>query len=450
MSEQRCVVRAVSWRDFLPWLIIFRTFRLSLSFPLLTMATLGAVLTPIGWRVSERLFSPAAEINSPLSQETEQSGALNQAVAANRRLPSEQPVDPAADLPQLAAQPDTFFQSSRYYGLVYPQLTAPFKALFRQDLTLSQLAYYLFGGLWMLFVWSFFGSAIARTAAVQLGREERCGLGEALQHSRRKFGSYFAAPLYPLLAVALLLSPVALLGFFFLGDSTVVVAAILWIFALIAGFLSVLLLVGLFFGWPLIWGAVATESSDAFDALSRSYAYTYQRPLHYLFYVVVAGILGVCCWVVVGLFTQAVIDITYWAASWGANIGVLSGENAQRMQEVQGMQPGDQATGSLWFGLQMLTFWEHLLWTLAAGFRYSFFWCAATAIYLLLRRDVDQTEFDEVYVDEADHQISLPPLKTDQHGVAGAPDDSGDPPPGEADTPGDGALPEEKDHPDGE
>ena len=36
--------------------------------------------------------------------------------------------------------------------------------------------------------------------------------------------------------------------------------------------------------------------------------------------------------------------------------------------------------------------WEGLLRTIAAAFSYSFFWCAAAAIYLLLRRDVDQPQ----------------------------------------------------------
>ena len=48
-----------------------------------------------------------------------------------------------------------------------------------------------------------------------------------------------------------------------------------------------LLLLGLAFGWPLMWATISTEGTDSFDALSRSYAYVFQRPLRYLFYVVV-------------------------------------------------------------------------------------------------------------------------------------------------------------------
>ena len=49
---------------------------------------------------------------------------------------------------------------------------------------------------------------------------------------------------------------------------------------------------GMLAGWPLMWGAIAAEDSDAFDAISRSYAYTFQRPLHYLFYACFASFIA--------------------------------------------------------------------------------------------------------------------------------------------------------------
>ena len=47
------------------------------------------------------------------------------------------------------------------------------------------------------------------------------------------------------------------------------------------------LAVGLAAGWPLMWPTISSEGTDAFDALSRSYAYVYQRPLAYLLYAVI-------------------------------------------------------------------------------------------------------------------------------------------------------------------
>jgi len=68
---------------------------------------------------------------------------------------------------------------------------------------------------------------------------------------------------------------------------------------------------------------------------------------------------------------------------------------------------------------------------LAVGFLYSYFWTASTCIYLLLRRDADATEMDEVFLedDDVERSGSLPPLGTDK---AGAPVVTDDPPPDEA------------------
>ena len=54
-----------------------------------------------------------------------------------------------------------------------------------------------------------------------------------------------------------------------------------------------ILLLGALVGWPLMWATVSVEGTDAFDALSRSYAYTYHRPWRLLWYVLFAGFLAV-------------------------------------------------------------------------------------------------------------------------------------------------------------
>ena len=58
------------------------------------------------------------------------------------------------------------------------------------------------------------------------------------------------------------------------------------------------------------------------------------------------------------------------------------------------------------------------------AFVFSYFWTATTAIYFLLRRHVDATEMDEVYVPKGkDH--GLPPLDHNAAGVAGLADIAG-------------------------
>ena len=93
-----------------------------------------------------------------------------------------------------------------------------------------------------------------------------------------------------------------------------------------------LLLLGLLFGWPLMWATISAEGTDSFDALSRSYAYVFQRPLHYLFYALVAGVIGWLGWLLVQNFAAGVVWMGYWAAGWGSggrcNPGVMNGTAA--------------------------------------------------------------------------------------------------------------------------
>src|SRR5262249_20682833 len=42
----------------------------------------------------------------------------------------------------------------------------------------------------------------------------------------------------------------------------------------------------------------------------------------------------------------------------------------------------------------------YLIFLIVVGFGYSFFWCASTIIYLLMRRRVDDTDLDEIHLEE--------------------------------------------------
>jgi hypothetical protein len=50
--------------------------------------------------------------------------------------------------------------------------------------------------------------------------------------------------------------------------------------------------------------------------------------------------------------------------------------------------------------VKALVFWTRGLTALLASFGWGYFWAIATAVYLLLRQDVDGTEMDEVVIDE--------------------------------------------------
>ncbi len=271
------------------------------------------------------------------------------------------------------------------------------------------MACLLLCGLASLAISAYFGGAITRIAAVQLAADERVSLPAAARHACGKWPSYFVAPLLPLFGIAVAAVPVWLGGLLLNANVGILLAAVIWPLLLIAGLVMALLLLGLIFGWPLMWATIGTEGTDSFDALSRSYAYVFQRPLQYLFYVIVAALLGTLGWLLVSLFASSVIFLTYWAAGLGCGADDLA-------PVIWG---ADSLTGAGKVGMRLIHFWVGCVKLLAVGFVSGYFWSAVSAIYLLLRRDVDATEMDEVFLDEdaSEQAYGLPPLKTDESGA---------------------------------
>jgi hypothetical protein len=320
MSDERHVVRQIAWRELFPWLNLFTALRLAISLRGLLLALLGLVLTTAGWRICAQVFSNAGDADFQAWLDTQSRWPIDDV----------QPIPPpevrAPAIGGDAASPD--WRPGQWgYGMpivhAWRQLSLPFIDLFDPTGGLLRFTYSLLCGLWALVVWSFFGAAITRMAAVKLAREERLSWGQLLTYTRKKWPSYFTAPLFPLIGVLLATVPLALLGLLLRFDAGILIAGLLWPIALAAGIFMAILMIGLLFGWPLMWTTISSEGTDAFDALSRSYAYVYQRPLHFFFYVLVAALLGVLGWQIVSAFAVAVIDLSNWAISWGSGHAAL-------------------------------------------------------------------------------------------------------------------------------
>jgi len=397
------IVRHVAWSDLFPWVSIFRSFRVAISLWVLLLAAAGLLLTLAGWTLFGWVFS-AAPGNLALV-----GGGSDSPWQAAARMVPDRPSLPGDWLPDPEAEVSPAGFRDPIFG-PWAQLTAPARLLLMNlELGVSGLAYLVLCGLWSLGVWGFVGGAITRMAAVQLASEERIGWVAAMRYAASKWPSYVGAPLLPMLGVLLLAVPVAVLGLFLRFGVGIFLAALVWPLALLAGLIMTVLLLGVVFGWPLMWSTISTEGSDSFDALSRSYAYVFQRPLHYLFYALVAAVLGALGWLLVSNFAAAVIWLAYWGASWGAG--------GAQVSEIATL--GEELSGIAYAGAVVLGFWAGLVKLLAAGYLYGYFWVAATAIYLLLRRDVDATEMDEVYLDEdaGEQAFDLPPMQTDEAGA---------------------------------
>jgi hypothetical protein len=402
MAEDRIVVQRVAWRELCPWLMIFRCFRLSISLQLLFLASIGVLLMPVGDFVASTIF-----------------GA---------------PESPFVDAPaSLGEWPDGSLPPFRLPGVnvplgewlwregptqVYWFFVEPVWRLFDRHASMGEFLRNAWLAIWRIAVWSLLGGAIVRVAVVQLGRDERVSLPDSLRHALRNWGWYLAAPLFPLGGVALLLLPYALFGLLMRADVFALLASIAWPLLLLGGLFMAMLLLGLLAGWPLMWPTISAEQdSDAFEAFNRSYSYSFQRPLQYLFYALIALAFGQLCWLLVENFANAVMALNHWALSFGAG--------NERVSEMVGGSAEEPST-ALWAGSRLIGWWDGLVRRIAIAFKFSFFFCAASAIYLLLRREVDQTDFDEVYVPEGPASYALPEMRPGPEGVPEVVDPSPD------------------------
>jgi hypothetical protein len=311
----------------------------------------------------------------------------------------------------------------------------PIYYLLHTDIGVLNFLYFAVVLLGTLAVWALFGGAITRMAAVQIARREKIGLTEAMRFTLSKWGAFFSAPLFPLLGVVIIALLLILYGFFHLipvvGD--IIVDGLGWPLALLLGLVMAVILVGLV-SWPMMYATISAEGSDSFDALSRSYSYVIQSPWHYLWYVLVSLAYGAVVVFFVGFMGSLAVYLAKWGVSENPFTGMTKRDPSYLFVYAPTswewrtllMQGGDKVNpdGTLqpeyfgdwkWYNyagaFMVSVIWVNLAFLLILGFAYSFFWSAGTITYLLMRRHVDDTDMDEVYLDEeeAEEAYTVPP-----------------------------------------
>ncbi len=288
-------------------------------------------------------------------------------------------------------------------------------------------AYFAFFALGALLIWSCAGGAICRIAAVQFARDEKLTMRQAFAYGREKlFGGFFLAPCIPLIFILITMVVLFLGGMLLripiLGD---VVGGLAFGLAIFGGFVISILLLGLFVGGSLFWPAVAVEGSDAFDAFSRGLSYPLSKPWKAVLYAVIAVVYASICWLFVNLFTFFVLKITRTVVAFGtAPFGWWSrGEEGAAVSKLELLWPlGGPNTLYLPPDWTRLTWYEHfsavligfyvllvigLMWSFLASFYFS----GSTVIYFLLRRDVDGTDVDDVYIADAEEATEPGPAQ---------------------------------------
>jgi len=261
----------------------------------------------------------------------------------------------------------------------------------------------------------------------------------------RRYLSYATAPLLPLGLVAVLVLAMIAFGLLHMipvfGD--IVIDGLLWGVMLALGLVMAGVLVGLI-TWPLMTATISAEDEESLNAVARAYSYVVQAPWHYIWYTLVALAYGA----VVVFFVNFMGSMAVYLAEWGVSQNpairmagrephflfvyaptsyhwrelLLQGATVEGQPVVEQGQinpatykrylwgawenPAPRDSMAIWnhIGAGLVALWLGAFFLLILGFGYSYFWSATTIIYLLMRKQVDDAELDEVYFEEDEQE----------------------------------------------
>lgn len=511
----------VSFRATFPWMNLFRCFQVALDPRKLLVAAAGILVMAFGWYVLSAMFyykapdrSDPRYSNGTLAKEYEDKNEQELTQLGEQKFKADYDQwrvlsDLAGPYGQTRPGTDTPLPPGRFRTMPWDEYRGPNPFLFVADMLSGnpdqrrylldefvsgsvpvlmeplvkllvpvaklispgvspQTRFYLFLILvWNLAVWAFFGGVITRLAAVQLANKGPITLRQAVRFVAARYINYLLSPLVPIGIIAAVAVGLILYGLValipFIGDLLLIGLGLPLV--ILGGAIMAVFLVGLV-GYPLMYPTLSVEgdSSDTFDALSRSINYVYQAPWHYIWYWIVAVLYGAAVTFFVLFFTSLMVYMGKWAVGIPAaaiysdrkpdylfiyapeSFGwkelllkdspyAVTHERVKSMTDrpVDVYRPVDPAADAkarsqfyvynTW-GAGLVAFWLALLFLMMLGFSYSFFWCAATVMYYLLRRKVDEAELDEVYVEEEEPEAPLAPPKLADTGTPAAPSTS--------------------------
>jgi hypothetical protein len=282
---------------------------------------------------------------------------------------------------------------------------------YRAMYLVSLIAFVVFS----LLVLAFAGASIARLSALEMAGFERPPLMEVFRFAWRRLWVFVKTPVAPfviLLVIGLAMTVGGLFGAIpFVGE---ILLGLAFVAFLGIAVVLMLLLLGIIGGFNLLYPTVAVEGADAFDAMSRSFAYVYARPWRLAFYTVTALIYGVVTFLFVSFAVYLILLLTHTFVGWGTsffgfNYGAFSG-----VPKLDTLWPEPAfmrlvmpinwyaMSWSEFFGALFLHFWVFLLITGIGAYVISYYFSSHTIMYLLLRRSVDGQDLREVYLEEQD------------------------------------------------
>lgn len=405
MNQRTDALKDIPWKEVFAFTRIFRAFRVAIRPSKMLLAMVALVLMYIGGTLLDSVWprgavregygrltgmSTFAEVAPPFQRFlTDQIGSFNrittEVVDWNWGYPSGVP---GAVAEFMVLNPVAYWRANALF----------FSILFA----------------WFLVVWAIFGGAICRIAAVHAARDEVVSPLRAMRFSLKAFPSFVAAPLIPLLVILLLGAIVGVMGLLlYIPAVGPILTGIILFVAIALGLLMTVIAVGAVAGSGLMYPTIATEGSDAFDAISRALSHVFSAPWRLLFYTAVAIVYGAMTYFFVRICVYILLAMVHYFVGWFAFgdthemwMHIWPGPNdvaqllhTPRWQHLSGWESVAAAIVALWVYLVIATVGAYVI---------SFYFSASTIIYLLMRRKVDATEMDVVYIDPED-QATEPP-----------------------------------------
>lgn len=411
MSERPITIQDINWRDVFMFTRIFRAFRVAIRPAKMLLALVALVLMYGGGRVLDQAWmhwAPNAvsagferrtgldpvyvSVEAPFAAFLKQQvGSFNKMTAdvvdMNLGYPSGVP-GAIADF--VIRNPVSFWRANSFY----------FTLLF----------------VWFLLVWAVFGGAICRIAAIHVARDEVISPFRAMRFSLRAMPSFVAAPLIPVILIGVLGLLASVVGLpMYIPVVGPILTGLLLILAIVLGILMTVLAVGAVAGSGLMYPTIAVEGSDAFDAVSRGLSHVFAAPWRMLFYSGVAVVHGALTYFFVRLCAFVLLALVHYF------VGCFVFGDAGRMWNQIWPGPKEYArlayqpawhtmgtSGDVAAGVVSL--WVYLVIALVGAYVVSYYFSASTIIYLLMRRKVDATDMDAVYLEPADEKVPEAPI----------------------------------------
>ena len=195
MESDNNSIRTIPWRALCPWTLIFRSLPVAVSLPVMVLAFIGVVITPLGWNFSQFVFINQEKVSA---NDPEFAEFINNVGSPHEGIMGTSSGESLVTL---------FGFRINGPKIVFVRYVEPFWRMFRQYDGVHSFLYLLVGGVWTMAVWSLIGMAIARIAVMRYARNESISLNEAVRFAWVRLPSCMIGLVIPLVGVfALVLS----------------------------------------------------------------------------------------------------------------------------------------------------------------------------------------------------------------------------------------------------